>query len=201
MKPKQIPGVPIHKKGGFHDTESTKQYNALVINTKFNILKERFFTINKWKDYCGSASADFKHFDSSGQWVERIPKKGDFIRIGIPGPGTKEAEGYDWVEIVNISHRDTDNSESFLMMCRPSKVPNRLKGYIAHFYSSAATSNIMIVREGDSLKVGIYGRNERPNFNTGFIDKIRNFFISLGGMFGFGKMQWKLLADGLLNFE
>jgi hypothetical protein len=86
-------------------------------------------------------------------------------------------------------------------MCRPSKVPNKLKSYIAHFYSPAATSNLMIFKEGDTLKAGIYGRNETPNFKAGFLDKIRNFFIALGGMFGFGKMQWKILTKGLLNFK
>ncbi|MFC3161577.1 hypothetical protein ACFOEQ_26905 [Chryseobacterium arachidis] len=160
-----------------------------------------FFSINRWKDYCGDASADFKHFDSSGNFVERIPVKGDFIRIAIPGPGTKEADGYDWVEIVNISHRDTKSYESYLMMCRPSKAPNRLRGYIAHFYSRAATSNMMISKEIDFLSVGIYGRNERPNFNARFLDKIRNFFIAFGGMFGAGKIQWKILAEGLLDFK
>lgn len=201
MEPKQIPGVPIQKSGGFHDTESEKQCNALEIKEKFAILKDRFFSINKWKDYCGNASAEFKHFDSSGNAVDRMPIKGDFVRIGIPGPGTKEAKGYDWVEIVNISHRDTGDHESYLMMCRPSKVPNRLRGYIAHFYSPAATSNLMISREKDFLKAAIYGRNERPNFNAGFLDKIRNFLVGIGGIFGFGKIQWKLLADGLLDFK
>ncbi|KQT35700.1 hypothetical protein ASG22_01385 [Chryseobacterium sp. Leaf405] len=201
MKPKQIPGIPMQKKGGFHDTESIQQFNVLEIHSKFDVLKERFFSINKWKEYCGNASAEFKHFDATGQFVDRIPVKGDLIRIGIPGPGTKEADGYDWVEIINISHKNTDTYESFLMMCRPCKAPHTLKGYIAHFYSPAATSNLMIVKEGDTLKVGIYGRNERPNFNAGFLDKIRNFFIAFGGMFGFGKMQWKMLTEGLLNFK
>lgn len=201
MKPKQIPGVPIQKKGGFHDTESTKQFKILEINSKFAVLKERFFSINRWKEYCGNASADFKHFDASGELADRFPKKGDFIRIAIPGPGTVEAKGYDWVEIINISHRDTDKSESYLMMCRPSKEPNKLKGYVAHFYTPAATSSMLISKEGNILKAAVYGRNERPNFNASFWDQIRNFFIALGGIFGFGKMQWKILADGLLDFE
>lgn len=201
MKPKQIPGVPLQKKGGFHDTESIKHYSIPEVQSKFNILKERFFSINKWKEFGGDASAEFKHFDSSGKWIDRIPVKGDFIRIGIPGPGTKEAKGYDWVEIANISHRDSGVRESYLMICRPSKEPTKPKGYIAHFYSPAATSNILIAREGDYIMTGVYGRNERPNFNTGFIDKIRNFFISVGGILGFGKAQWKVLAEGLINFK
>ena len=201
MKPKQIPGISLQKSGGFHDSESTKEYSASEIDAKFEILKKRFFSINEWKNYCAKASAEFKHFDQAGQAANRLPQQGDFIRIGIPGPGNKEADGYDWVEIENLSHKNSDHSESYLMVCRPSKEPNKLKGHIAHFYSTAATSNIMISKQGNSLKVGIYGRNEKPNFNAGFLDKIRNFFIAAGGMFGVSKIQWKLIAEGLLDFK
>lgn len=200
MKPKQIPGVPKQKSGGFHDTESKKHYKAIETDAKFEILKKRFFSINEWKGYCGKASSEFKHFSESGQPVERIPQRGDFIRIGIPGPGTKEANGYDWVEITNIAHRQIDNYESYLISCRPSKDPNQLKGRVAHFYRATATSNIMIEKDGDSLKTGVYGRNEKPNFDAVFLDKIRNFIIAIGGMLGIAKIQWKLLTDGLLDF-
>lgn len=201
MKPKHIPGIPLQKGGGFHDSESTKEYNASEINEKFNILKTRFFSINEWKSYTKKAAAEFKHYDHSGQAVNRIPQEGDFIRIDIPGLGNKEANGYDWVEIEHLSYRHTEGYESYLMICRPSKEPNKPKGPIAHFYNSAATSNIMISKEGNLLKVGVYGRNERPNLNAGFMDKIRNFLIAFGGMFGVSKIQWKLLAEGLLDFK
>lgn len=201
MKPKQIPGVPRQKSGGFHDTESTKQFKATEIDAKFEILKKRFFSINEWKNYCGKASSEFKHFSESGQPVDRIPQRGDFVRIGIPGPGTNEADGYDWVEIINTAHRDTGIYESYLVSCRPSKSPNKSKGHISHFYSDSATSNFMIIKDGNVLKAGIYGRNEKPNFNATFIDKIRNCMITLGGIFGISKIQWKVLAEGLLDFK
>lgn len=201
MNPKQIPGVPLQTKGGFHDTESSKPYRAEEAHLKFNILKERFFSINKWKDYSGGASADFKHFSSSGRPVDRVPDTGDLIRISIPGFGSKQGKRYDWVEIVNISHRKTDDAESYLMRCRPSPEPNRKKGPVAHFYRSSSTSNIMISKEGHLLKAAIYGRNEQPNFDASFLDRIRNLLIGVGGILGFGKIQWKLLAEGLLNFE
>ncbi len=200
MKAKHIPGVPKQKSGGFHDTESTKPYKDIEIDAQFEILKKRFFSINEWKKYCGKASSEFKHFSESGQPVTRIPQRGDFIRIGIPGPGTEEAGGYDWVEIVNIAHRETDHCESFLISCRPSRDPHQPKGRIAHFYNRSATSNIMIAKEGNILKVGVYGRNEKPNFNAVFMDKVRNFMIAAGGMIGIAKIQWKLLTQGLLDF-
>ncbi|WP_294291888.1 hypothetical protein [uncultured Chryseobacterium sp.] len=199
MKPKQIPGVPIQKKGGFHDSENTRTCTDMDADLKFDILKQRFFSINQWKSYAGGASADFRHFDSFGKPANRMPEKGDFIRIEIPGPANQK-EGYDWVEIIYLSQRETGTSESYMMMCRPSKEPQKRNENIAHFYSAAATSNFMISKEGNTLKVGVYGRNERPNFNTGFSDKIRNFFIGIGGIFGFSKIHWKSLAEGLLKF-
>ncbi|MEC3876376.1 hypothetical protein [Chryseobacterium salviniae] len=200
MKAKHIPGVPMQKSGGFHDTESTRQYKDIEIDAQFEILKKRFFSINEWKDYCGNASSEFNHFNESGERVARVPQRGDFIRIGIPGPGTEEAGGYDWVEIINIAHRQIDNYESYLISCRPAKDPSKPKGHIAHFYSRSATSNMMIAKEGNILKAGVYGRNEKPNFNARFIDKIRNFMIAAGGMMGMGKIQWKMLTEGLLDF-
>jgi len=200
MKPKQIPGIPIQKKGGFHDSESIRPCTGSDVYSKFDLLKRRFFSINQWKSYAGGTSADFRHFDALGKPAERMPEKGDFIRIEIPGPGNQEGKGYDWVEIVNLSHSDTATAESYLMVCRPCKDPNRPEGNIAHFYSTASTSNIMISREGNQLKVGVYGRNESPNFQASFRDKIRNFFIGIGGMFGSSKIHWKSLAKGLIDF-
>lgn len=200
MKTKHIPGVPIQKSGGFHDTESTRQFKLTEISAEFEILKKRFFSINEWKNYCGKASSEFRHFSESGQPVARIPQRGDFIRIGIPGPGTQEAEGYDWVEIVNVAHRQIDDYESYLISCRPSRDPKQAKGRTAHFYSRSATSNMMIAKEGNILRAGVYGRNEKPNFDAGFLDKIRNVLIAIGGIFGIAKIQWKMLTDGLLDF-
>ncbi|MGE4514814.1 MAG: hypothetical protein AB7E26_13530 [Chryseobacterium sp.] len=201
MKPKNIQGIPHQKSGGFHDTESIRQYNINEIDAKFSILKERLLSINKWKKYCGKTSSEFRHFSKSGEPIDRIPQMGDLIRIGIPGPGSKEANGYDWVKITNIMHRKRDQYESYLILCRPTKVPGQHARHIAHFYSHSATSAFMIEKDGNMLKAGIYGRNEKPNFNATFIDKIRNLIIALGGIFGFSKIQWKVLTEGLLDFK
>jgi hypothetical protein len=46
----------------------------------------------------------------------------------------------------------------------------------------------------------VHGRNENPNTTTkDAIDKLRNFSISIGAMFGFSIIQWKKLAKGILN--
>jgi hypothetical protein len=202
MKPKQIKRVPEQKTGGFHDTESQKACEPALLKLKFEILKERFFSVGSWKSYCGEGFADFKLYDSEGNGTERIPQKGDFMRIDIPGPGEKEAKGYDWVEVADICFQEDKSSESIMITCRPSRNPqNKKSSHIAHFYSSRASSTFMISRTPTHLKAAVYGRNETPNFNAGFIDTIRNLMVAAGGIVGISKIQWKKLADGFLNFE
>ncbi|SDQ10138.1 hypothetical protein SAMN05421664_0483 [Chryseobacterium soldanellicola] len=203
MKAKVIAGVPQQKKGGFHDTESEKTFdNPAITSQKFEILKERFLSVNNWKKYCGKHSADFKLFDAYGNFVDKKSEIGDFIRIDIPGPGDVEAKGYDWVQIISMFDEEDDNFAKIIITCRPSVIPDKKKHrHIAHFYSDKASSTFIISREGNVLKTGVYGRNETPNFNTGFLNKIRNIFITLGGIAGISKIQWKTLSDGLLDFE
>lgn len=204
MKPKQITGIPLQKKGGFHDTESQKQYiDSEKKIAQYAILKERFLSVNQWKSYCGEGFADFRLYDSLGNYVERLPKVGDFIRIDIPGPGGFEAKGYDWVEIIEISENyiNKNEIENLLIICRPSTMPgNKKSNHIFHFYSDEATSSFMISRTENSIKAAVYGRNESPNWNANFFDKIRNFLIAVGGMFGVSKIQWKRLSDQFLDF-
>lgn len=204
MKPKQIPGVPVQKKGGFHDTESYKQFDDTEKTIEqYAVLKQRFLSVNEWKSYCGENFADFRLHDSLGEYAERIPKVGDYIRIDIPGPGGFEAKGYDWVEIVEINnhHINKDELENLMIICRPSSIPGDEKNHhISHFYSAEATSTFMISRTKNSVKAAIYGRNESPNWNANFLDRIRNFSVAVGGMIGISKIQWKKLSDQFLDF-
>ena len=203
MEAKQIPGVPVQKKGAFHDTESKRSFESeeLVAN-HFEILKDRFFSIHRWKEYGGDLSADFRLFDSYGSYVDRMPRKGDYIRIDIPGPGDIKAKGYDWVEVMKIDDRCYgDELERYLLVCRPSAVPQSNEEHIAHFYARESSSSFIISRGIDYIKAGIYGRNEVPNISrTGFFGRIRNLLVSIGGFFQLTKIQWKSLADGFLDF-
>lgn len=204
MKPKELFGVPIQKKGSYHDTEAKKSYtDPEQVNEGFNTLKERFMLINNWKSYCGEGFADFKLVDSEGRMIERFPLIGDYIRIDIPGPGTVEAKGYDWVEITDLFEEHTHGIclDFMMMTCRPSKNPqDKTSEHIVHFYSDHATSTFGIFKGRDFIEAGIYGRNETPNMDAEFIDKARNFLIAAGGMIGISKIQWKTLVDGFLDF-
>ncbi len=202
MSPKKFKGVPKQKFGGFHDTETRKLFDQDEISLKFETLKERLFSVNKWESYCGEAFAAFQLYDFSGHPVDREPQKGDFIRIDIPGPGESEAKGYDWVEIADICFYENSFAESITMTCKPSADPeNKKSQHTAHFYSSGASSTFMISKSPAHLKAAVYGRNERPNLNAKFMDVIRNLVTAAIGMSGAAKIQWKVLSDGLLDFE
>ncbi|MFY1046675.1 hypothetical protein [Chryseobacterium sp. GP-SGM7] len=200
MKPKNIPGVPKHIKGSFHDTESKKEVgNSHDLDLQFTILKKRFLSINQWRDYCKESKTDFRLCDSAGKYVERFPQLGDYIRIDIPGPGGTEGRSFDWVQITSI---DLANPDVVIIQCRPSKDPvkeNTRK--IAHFYSHIATSTFIISKEKNGIKAGIYGRNEYPNLKSGFFNSVRNIMIAIGGMLGFSKIQWECLTKGLVDFK
>ena len=203
MDAKQIPGVPVQKKGAFHDTESKRSFeSAELVANHFEILKDRFFSIHRWKEYGGDLSADFRLFDCVGSYVDRMPRKGDYIRIDIPGPGDIKAKGYDWVEVMKIDDRCYgDELERYLLVCRPSAVPQSNEEHIAHFYARESSSSFIISRGIDYIKAGIYGRNEVPNISrTGFFGRIRNLLVSIGGFVQLTKIQWKTLADGFLDF-
>jgi len=202
-KPKLIPGIPEQKKGSFHDTESRKVFDDQESASKaFEVLKNRFLSVNLWKDYCNYKSAEFKLYDSNGNQVNRIPKENDLIRIDIPGPGNPESKGYEWVKITSISAQllTVGEIENLIINCVPATIPNQKTSHIAHFYSQKSSSTFKISKGSKYIKIGIYGRNETPNMSTNLAGKVRNLLIALGGMFGISKLQWKVFADEILKF-
>ena len=204
MKPKLIAGVPTHEKGSFHDTESVRlSRDDQGLIDQYKTLKDRLLSVNYWNYYANGVGADFKLHDQDGNLKKRLPEIGDFIRIDIPGPGNFEARGFDWVEITDMQEKQADNDEVLdylLMECRPSIIPGKTEAHIAHFYTADASSTFIISRRKDFIQVGIYGRNETPNMDAQIVDKARNVAIALGGMVGLSKIQWKILADALVEF-
>ena len=123
MKAKSIKGVPRLYKRSFHDTESQKNIIPEILDDKFSILKNRFYSINHWNDYSGNGFADFKLFNSLGLYIDRHPRVGDFIRIDIPGSGNVGSKGFDWARIDEITLTTNNEEERHLITCRPSVSP------------------------------------------------------------------------------
>ncbi|KQT18136.1 hypothetical protein ASG31_05225 [Chryseobacterium sp. Leaf404] len=199
-EPKNIPGVPKQVTGGFHDSESVRKIKYDEdIDLQFHHLKERFFAINYWKNFCPESSADFKLCDLRGNTVERLPQTGDYIRIDIPGPGGTVGRSFDWAV---IDWLDLESPDRLLMQCRPApdpKTPDSKK--IAHFYSAESTSTFIIAKGSDYSLAGVYGRNEKSNYKSGILNSARNFLIAIGGILGFSKIQWECLVNGMTDFD
>lgn len=200
MKPKNIPGVPRQVKGGFHDSETILNLETEDdIDIQFHLLKERFLGIGEWQKYCPETSADFKLCNANGNPVDRLPQLGDYIRIDIPGPGGTEGRSFDWTKIDKV---DFNSPDRLLIQCRPSPDPKKINSTkIAHFYCDRSTSTFVIEKRENSLMAAVYGRNESPNLKSGFINSARNVMIAIGGVFGFSKIQWKCLVDGMIDFR
>ena len=169
----------------------------------FNVVKNRLLSINRWKEWAGALSADFKLTDAQGTEVNGNPHKGYYFKIDIPAPGIVSGEGYDWVQIEEVKEEAENDCEFIAIRVRPAPSPVNEKTDVAHFYSDEATSNFIVRRDGTKVTAGVYGRNEKPNVKKSdtVIDKIRNAVVGTGGVSGFSKLQWKALVSGLLETE
>jgi hypothetical protein len=184
---------------------TTTSARVLAANEKdacfiFERAGERLQDVNQWSETC-KASASFQLTDDSGEPLQGWANTGDFIRIDLPGPGPREGEGYDWVQVENLDHPDPS---LFLLQVRPSRNPcNKDSREIAHFLEPSATSTFIIQRQGMAVTATVYGRNEVPNSTQpdSVVDKWRNAAVGSLGAIGLSKLQWKALVEGLLEKE
>ncbi|MCY0970837.1 hypothetical protein [Chryseobacterium wangxinyae] len=196
FKAKRICGVPIQKKGAFHDTESEKQFDDNNLASKaFEAIRTKFLDINNWAKYCNYTFADFKLFDQKGRPSLRNPEKGDFVRINI-SPCPPAGSLHFWVRIQDITYL---SSEKLFIVFQPSYEPNDQSKYIEHFYCAHSSSTFMIYKKNRHIKVAVYGRNETPNFSTSFINKIKNTFTAFLAIAGMSKIQWKIFTDSMID--
>lgn len=202
MKADSIPGVPSQKNGKFHDTTSELQCNTIIeAQKKFDLLQNRLLDVNLWSDFFNQTTT-FTLTDSDGQLVHRKTQKGDCIKIKIPGPQNLLGDGWDWVKIKKIDTENYDDDQRLLMNCSPCADPTIQSNSTAHFYTDQASSSFLVTRNNLKLTAEIHGRNEVWNINSGtVINRIRNGLIAGAAVIGIAKIQWKLLANKLINFN
>ncbi len=166
----------------------------------FSVAKERLLNVKNWHKTAGMVSADFQIVDKNGNKLNREIKKGDFMRIDIPGPGSKEGDGHDWVEVEDLKEYSQGNIQSIGFRVRPVSNPLGEKDVIAHFYNDTATSCFILTREGKKFSASIIDSNIKPNDEAvSFTDKIRNTAIGMSAIASFSKIQWQQLANGLVE--
>lgn len=166
----------------------------------YNVVKERLLNVNNWHHLAGIISAKFQVVDATGREVERNVEIGDYLKVDIPGPGSKKGEGFDWVCIEDLKEITTGDNESIGFRVRPSQNPFGEKEETAHFYSAEATSSFIINREMLKISSWIVDRNIKPNDEAeSLADKIRDTSVGIGAIGMFSKIQWKSLAKGLVK--
>ncbi len=202
MKEKNSPDIiPDQQTGKAIDAVSSvdlqREEDAKIF---FTTVKNRLQNVNEWKSFAGNLSAIFQLVDPSGAEVRRNVQKGDYLKIDIPGPGTKSGDGYDWVQVEDVESDSTANGERFAFRVRPTDNPQSNEDDVAHFYSDESTSSFVVERKGNSITASIHDRNTKPNTSAEHTtDKIRDVLVGAVGVANFSKIQWKNLTDGLLK--
>lgn len=182
--------VPSH----VPDQKVGRQTNVFDSNkTDYDKAKGKLLDINHWGN-CSSTgrSADFQIVGADGKTKDGPPKKGDYIRIDLPGPS-----GYDWVQIEDI--KETKDMASITV--RPSKDPTSNSSAISHFFTSEATNTFTVERGANGqTQFHVNGRNERANSGAGNWVKDAGGGIgdSVPGMPGQQK-QWEWLGEYVLD--
>ncbi len=197
--------VPENVKGKRTDVEHTITFDDRLESIEaFKRAYKRMFNINIWHELIGFASAHFSLVDPQGLEIRRLAKLHDYVRINIPGPGPSLGNGYDWVHLEAVEVRINPESpdEAVAMRMRSCKNPHKDSDVSAHFFTTDATSTIIIERRNDTVSASFHGRNEILNTDTNSIkDNIRNALIGSGAMIGLSELQWATLIKSLLKKE
>lgn len=166
----------------------------------FQAAKERLLSVNQWHRLAGKALAHFQLTDQHGQAIDGPVYETCHFKIDIPGPGTEEGQGFDWVRVERIIEHSQSNTQGIAIQVIPSPNPLKESKVTAHFYSSESTSIFAVMIQGDKVIASVYDINLKPNRDSGgAVDQIRNTIIGAAGILGLSKLQWQRLTDGLLN--
>jgi hypothetical protein len=204
MKQRDYTGiVPPQFTGREIEAEATRELEDERAAIKFfAIARKRLLDVNNWNKIAGAITAQFQIIDEKGKEVNREVNKGDYLRINIPGPGSKQGDGYDWVFVEEIKEVNMEFVQSVGFRVRPNQNPFSEKNETAHFYSDEASSSFIVTREDAKIISWIIDRNLLPNTGSAsLVDKVRDVAVGLSAIAGFSKIQWQRLADGLIESE
>ncbi len=193
--------IPENYTGRIIDTDDTIEFDTIEeAESFFEEVKLRLLNVNSWSKIAGILTADFQVVDAEGKEVNRPVRKGDYFKIDVPGPGSLDGEGYDWVRVEAVNSTSEADVESLGIRVRPCANPQDADDHISHFYSEQSTSNFVVTREGKKITAGVYDRNTKPNVDAEKpFSKIRHYLVGLSAVVWFSKYQWFKLVEGLLN--
>jgi predicted NUDIX family phosphoesterase len=126
--------------------------------------KDRLLDINNWNKHCPEMGTELRLTDSHGLGVGRHARKGDLVRIDIPGKGPTHPGGFNWVLVEAIEYDDYPDlsMESFAVRVRTATDP-LTKQNITLIPDDDTTSTFVIERRGVKLYASFHGRNGAGN--------------------------------------
>jgi len=195
--------VPAQHSGQSSFTQSQiKCRNASHAQACYQTAAERLMHVNRWHEYAGQATAAFQLFDETGNAINRPVQKNDYLRINIPGPDNPEADGSDWVQVMQIGEKSVGEQQLTFMTVQSCPNPLTSTTSPTHFFDEPATSTFVVFRKQLTIMAAVFGRNEHPNQkNRNIFTRIRNWFIYIGAQLGLANVQWKALTHGLLTVK
>ena len=84
--------VPENEEGAVVNAESRRDFaSAEEASALYRVARERLLDVNNWGNLGGVGN--FALMDAAGNPVTQTAEKGLLVRIDVPGPGTKAADG------------------------------------------------------------------------------------------------------------
>jgi hypothetical protein len=169
-------------------------------NECYRVAAEKLRNVNQWHKYAGRATAAFHLFDETGNSVNRLVQKGDYLRIDIPGPDNPDTDGADWVQVMQVGEKSAGEQQLSFITVKAAADPLVRTVGATHFFDRPATSTFVVYRKRLTIMAAVFGRNEHSNSRSAnLFTRIRNWFVYLGAQLGLANLQWKALTHGLLN--
>lgn len=168
----------------------------------YTVARKRLLKISGWDQLCGFVPDTFTLTDASGKELNRTAIEGDYIRINISGPETRNRDGSDWLKIELVQEETFPATEMITIRTRPSANPLPTDQESARFFKDKATFIFKVIRKDKKVYAEVYGRNESPASDTPIlINNIRNVLAGWSAGIGFSYPQWKSLVTALLKPE
>jgi len=198
---KHVDIIPLQYEGKELQNEAAIEFQHETDAKSFYLAaREKLLEVNEWHNIAGLISARFQVTDQYGNEVNRKVRQGDYLKIDIPGPGSKEGDGFDWVHVEELKEVGNGAIESVGFRVRPSENPRNHSDGIAHFYDDSATSNFIVTREERTVKAIVIDKNLKPNNeSSSVIDKLRNTAVGASALSAFSNIQWKNLVNGIMD--
>lgn len=161
----------------------------------FAHLKEKLFNIEAWNS--GSGLSSYALYDENGAEIKDKPlAEKDFIRISLKGTGK-----YDWVRVTRIHQTPSE----IILTVKPTFDPTAEEKYsTSHFFTSEATNNFCLLKDGQTVMFYVIGLNEKTNTQEtdSLLEKARNFAAAnLGSYLGVQSAEWTKFAESFLEIE